>query len=123
MTFRELTALAESTVSMIQRKLPDVLRSLAQGLPVVYHDWPSDEILGDEFDPDILGMFVGAPHGLENAGSAEVPPHILLFLENIWDCAEGDRDLFAREVKLTYLHELGHYLGWDEDEVAARGLE
>ena len=123
MTFRELTALAESTVSMIQRKLPDVLRSLAQGLPVVYHAWPSDEILGDEFDPDILGMFVGAPHGLENAGSAEVPPHILLFLENIWDCAEGDRVLFAREVKLTYLHELGHYLGWDEDEVAARGLE
>jgi predicted Zn-dependent protease with MMP-like domain len=26
-------------------------------------------------------------------------------------------------VRLTYLHELGHYLGWDEDEIAERGLE
>jgi predicted Zn-dependent protease with MMP-like domain len=123
MTLRELTTLAESTVSAIQRKLPDVLRSLVQTLPVVYHDWPSDEILGDDFDPDILGMFVGAPYGSENCGSAELPPQVLLFLENIWDCAEGNRDLFVKEVKLTYLHELGHYLGWDEDEVAARGLE
>ncbi|MEX2043899.1 MAG: metallopeptidase family protein, partial [Opitutus sp.] len=23
----------------------------------------------------------------------------------------------------TYLHELGHYLGWDEDELTARGLD
>ncbi|MBP7142945.1 MAG: metallopeptidase family protein [Opitutaceae bacterium] len=123
MTFRELTALAESTVSSIQQKLPEALRSLAQGLPVVYHDWPSDEILGEEFDPDILGMFVGAPYGSDTGAPAELPPHILLFLENLWDCAEGNHGLFAREVKLTYLHELGHYLGWDEDEVAARGLE
>jgi predicted Zn-dependent protease with MMP-like domain len=30
---------------------------------------------------------------------------------------------FRKEVRLTYLHELGHYLGWDEDQVAAHGLE
>jgi len=31
--------------------------------------------------------------------------------------------VFREEVERTYLHELGHYLGWDEDDVAARGLD
>lgn len=123
MTLPELTALAESTVAATQRKLPAMLQPLARTLPVVYHDWPSDEILGEEFEPDILGMFAGTPYDAAGHESNEFPPHILLFLENIWEYAEGDRATFVREVKLTYLHELGHYLGWDEDEIAARGLE
>jgi predicted Zn-dependent protease with MMP-like domain len=123
MTHSDLSALAEATVQATRRRLPLPVRALADSLPVVYHDWPSDEILGEEFEPDILGMFVGPPFGATVGESGEVPPQILLFLENIWDFVEGDRTEFASEVKLTYLHELGHYLGWDEDEVAARGLD
>jgi predicted Zn-dependent protease with MMP-like domain len=26
-------------------------------------------------------------------------------------------------VRVTYLHELGHFLGWDEEDLAARGLD
>lgn len=44
-------------------------------------------------------------------------------MENLWDFAEGDVETFRDETRLTYLHELGHYLGWDEDELAARGLD
>lgn len=123
MTYPQLCVLAEATVAATRRRLPVPVRELAEALPVVYHDWPSDAILGEEFEPDILGMFVGPPHGASAGDGSEVPPQILLFLENIWDYAEGDRTEFAHEVKLTYLHELGHYLGWDEDEVAARGLD
>ena len=47
----------------------------------------------------------------------------MLYLESLWDFAEGDAEIFRDEVRITYLHELGHYLGWGEDEVAARGLE
>ena len=39
------------------------------------------------------------------------------------DYAEADEEIYRDEVRLTYLHELGHYLGWDEDEIAERGLE
>ena len=28
---------------------------------------------------------------------------------------------FREEVRITYLHELGHYLGLEEDEIEARG--
>jgi len=46
-----------------------------------------------------------------------------LFLENLWDLAGGEEKKFRDEVQTTYLHELGHYLGLDEDELTKRGLE
>lgn len=122
MTLAQLTAEAEKVVAATQRKLPTELREKARALPVVFHDWPSDEILGDEFEPDILGMFVGDPHGMASGDNNAVPAHILLFLENIYDMAEGDAGNFRDEVRITYLHELGHYFGWNEDELEARGL-
>jgi predicted Zn-dependent protease with MMP-like domain len=30
---------------------------------------------------------------------------------------------FRNEIRITYLHELGHYLGLDEDDLFERGLE
>lgn len=122
MTFVQLNAEAEKTVAATQRKFPAELRERARSLPVVFHDWPSDAILGDEFEPDILGMFVGDPHGHATGEGNPVPAHILLFLENIYDYAEGDPVVFREEVRITYLHELGHFFGWDEDELEARGL-
>lgn len=122
MTHDQLTQLAEQTVAATKRKLPPRLRPLANALPVVFHDWPSPEILGEEFEADILGMFAGNPHGLDTGDNNALPAHIMLFLENIWDYAEGDEQTYRDEVKLTYLHELGHYFGWDENEVESRGL-
>lgn len=122
MDFVPLIRIAEQTVEAVRRKLPAPLQAASAGLPVTFLDWPSEEILGDEFEPDILGLFVGPPHG---AGADEyqgTPAQILLFVGNIWDFSEGDRAVFRDEVRVTYLHELGHYFGWDEDTLEAQGL-
>ncbi len=119
----DLILLAEKTVTATQRRLPAEIRPLAAAVPVHYEALPAAEVLAEGFEPDILGLFTGNPHGTEFAHDHPAPPQILLYLENLWDFAEGDEAVFRDEVKLTYLHELGHYLGWDEDEVAARGLD
>jgi predicted Zn-dependent protease with MMP-like domain len=49
-------------------------------------------------------------------------PRIRLFLDNLWDYAEHDRETYREEVRITLLHELGHYLGLDEAAVTALGL-
>ena len=115
--------IAESEVRAARRRLSDPLRTLAESVPVVFHDRPTAEILAEEFEPDLLGLFVGPPLGASLEGRAEVPAHILLFVLEIFDFAEGDVETFRQEIRVTYLHELGHYLGWDENEVASRGLE
>lgn len=125
MNFQQLTATAEQVVAAAQRRLPVTVRAVAGRVPVCYEPFPNAAVQAEGWEPDILGLFVGHAHGadLDPGSSQALPPQILLFLENLWDYAEGDEAIYRDEVRLTYLHELGHYLGWDEDEVAERGLE
>ena len=123
MTFARLSSIARQVVAAARQRLPAEVREAAAAVPVCYEAYPSEDIMDDDIDEDILGLFVGHEHGAELAESQPMPPQILLFLDNIWDQAEGDETAYRDEVRLTYLHELGHYLGWDEDEVARRGLE
>jgi len=118
-----LTELAAAAVAATQRKLPPEIRPLARAVPVHYEAGPDASVLAEGFEPDILGLFTGNPHGTEFAHDNPAPPQILLYLDSLWDLAEGDVAVFREETRLTYLHELGHYLGWDEDELTARGLD
>jgi predicted Zn-dependent protease with MMP-like domain len=122
-TFARLTQLAAEKVAATQRSLPAALRPLAEGVPVHYEAKPHESVIEEGFESDILGLFTGQPHGTEFSQEQPAPPEILLYLENIWDMAEGDEATYREDVRITYLHELGHYFGWDEDQLAARGLE
>lgn len=115
-----LLRLAQDEVSRVVEALPDDLRRHAMEVPVTYESHPSEALLGDGWDPDLLGMFVGDPVGEANASS--LPLQILLFLENLWNFAEEDLEVFVEEVRITYIHEFGHYLGLDEEEIEERGL-
>jgi len=121
--YSRLTEIAADAVGAAQRKLPPEIRPLARAVPVHYEKAPAPDLLAAGFEPDILGLFTGNPHGTEFSADDPAPPQILLYLESLWDYAEEDVEAFRDEVRLTYLHELGHYLGWDEDELTARGLD
>ena len=116
-------AMAAKEVAATIQGLPESLRGSASQLPVVYEPKPSRALLEDGIDPDTLGLFVGPNYVEESSGSVSLPAQILLFLENLWDFSEGDAAVFREEIRTTYVHELGHYLGLDEDELTERGLE
>ena len=123
MTFRQLIGIAGEVVAATQRSLPAQIREPALRVPVCFEPHPNDDILAEGWEPDILGLFVGPPYSADPGDPEPLPSQILLFLENIWDYAEGDKEVYRDEVRLTYLHELGHYLGWDESDLEARGLD
>jgi predicted Zn-dependent protease with MMP-like domain len=112
-------ALAEVTATLGALPLP--LREKARKLPVTCERRPSRALQADGIEPDTLGLFVGPEFADEE--QIPLPPQIILFLENIWELAEGDEKIFRDEVHTTFLHELGHYLGLDEDDLTERGLE
>jgi predicted Zn-dependent protease with MMP-like domain len=103
-------------------RLPAELRAAARQVPVCFEDFPANELVADGLDPGILGLFVGAPRH-EHANDPGPPPQIILYLENILDECEEAGTTFAEEVRRTYLHELGHYLGLDEAALAERDLD
>ena len=119
--WKKLQALALAEVEATLAALPAPLRAPAAKLPVTFERKPNRDLQADGIEADTLGVFCG-PDFAEEEHSA-LPPQIILFLENIWEQAEADENFFRKEIRTTYLHELGHYLGLDEDGLAARGLE
>ena len=119
--WKELRALALSEVEATLAALPAPLRERAEKLPVTFERVPNAGLQADGIEADTLGLFTGAEFAEE--GTVPLPPQIILFLENLWDFAEGDEAIYRDEVHTTFLHELGHYLGLDEDELTERGLE
>jgi predicted Zn-dependent protease with MMP-like domain len=123
MRLPRLVRIAADTVEATRRSLPADVREAAAGVAVLFEPEPGPDVLSDGFEPDILGLFSGSPHGAGLSEDNPSPPRIFLYIKSLWDYAGEDAAEFREEVRLTYLHELGHYLGWDEDQVAARGLD
>lgn len=119
--FKRLQALALDEVAATLKALPKPLRERARQVPVTFEPVPNAGLLADGIAPDTLGLFVGPDFA--NEMSVPMPPQIILFLDNLWDQAEQNEEWFLEEVHTTYLHELGHYLGLDEDDLIERGLE
>ena len=106
----------EHLATAIER-LPKDFRRHLDRVAVTVDDLPSDAILFDEsppLDPELLGLFVGSP--IEHEGASELPPRILLFKRNLERYAP-DHDALLEEIAVTLYHELGHYLGLDEEEL------
>jgi predicted Zn-dependent protease with MMP-like domain len=101
--------------------LPEKLRAALEEVSLILSDY-AEPVLLDGFDePELLGLFVGEERGdLEAGGSPTLTPRIYLFRRAHEHSATSRRE-FDLEVQQTLYHELGHYLGYDEDELDALG--
>jgi len=121
MKWERLLDLARSEVARTLAGLPSDLRERAKALPVTYERVPGAAVLQEgEESNELLGLFVGGE--FELADYVPLPAQIILYLENIWEAVDGDEEEFCDEVCITFMHELGHYLGLDEDDLDERGL-
>ena len=115
--------LAEQEVERTQRGLPAEVLDRASAIPVTCVPRPTRTMQRDGVAPDLLGLFVGEAFPMAEAPGGDLPAQILLFVENLADYADFDEALFREEVRTTYLHELGHYLGLDEAGLVQRNLD
>ena len=113
MTWRQMLKIAEEVTAATIAELPGPVRERLAAIPILMERWPSPEDTRSGIEPDTLGYFDESDPGFSR---------IRLWLDNIFDFAAGDPETFGEEVKTTLLHEIGHALGWDEDEVEDRGL-
>jgi predicted Zn-dependent protease with MMP-like domain len=121
--WNRLRSLAQKEVEATLGALPEALRKQAAKLPVTFDPRPNRDLQLDGIEPDTLGLFTGPEFADEGVSGSPLPPQIILFLENIAEQAGQDEEVFREEVRTTYLHELGHYLGLGEEDLFERGLE
>lgn len=103
--------------------LPDDVRRLLPEIPVFVQDYPDAWILEEPpWDPRLLGLFDG-PTWAEREGSGPPAggPHVYLYQRNLERICADSRDM-AEQIRITLHHEIGHYLGLDEDDLDLRGL-
>ena len=71
----------------------------------------------------MLGLFVGVPttEREETTGVKLDLDRILLFERNLEKVAQNREDL-VEQIQITVKHEIGHFLGLDEEELEKLGL-
>ncbi len=120
--FNKLLRLAETEVARAQGHLPDDVRTAAGECAVTYETIKDAFTIDESLDADLLGLFEGLDRLDPPPSGPDDMPRIRLFLDNLWDYCDGDELTYRKEIRITYLHELGHYLGWDEDKIEELGL-
>lgn len=110
--------------------LPESLLELLDEVPLCVEDYPSDEVLesfGIRDRARLCGLYTGVPLSDRSVSDpARLPDVVTIYREGIMRASEDEfgnlsESELLRQIRITVLHELGHYHGLDEDELTSLG--
>ena len=111
----------EEVVAEALGEIPADLAERIENVTVMVEDEPQRELLVDlGMDPDedrLFGLYDGVAlpeRGTNYAGA--LPDRILIYRLPLLEACETRREL-RHEIRLTVIHELGHYFGLQEEEL------
>jgi predicted Zn-dependent protease with MMP-like domain len=96
-------------------ELPSDLAAALRNVAVVVEE-------ENEGDPDLYGLFDGVPLTDGGPGPGDLPARIAVYRLPL-EADFPDPAELRREIRVTVLHELGHYFGLDEDRLSELGYE
>ena len=97
------------------------MRTALRNVDIAVEEWPDLDGLGlVEDESSLFGVYTGVPLTERAGGEPLVPDRIVIYRQPILrGCAT--RDEAVREIQLTLFHEIGHYLGMEEDDLHRLG--
>jgi predicted Zn-dependent protease with MMP-like domain len=104
-------------------ELPTAFTERLGPVTILVEPRPSRQLVESGVDARILGLFEGAT--AEELSGADAPlttTSILIFSHNLSAAFEDEHKL-REEVRITVLHEIGHFFGLEEDDMERLGLE
>ena len=102
--------------------LPPELSQLLENVAIVVDEWPdySTPLVAEDPEDTVYGLYEGVPLTERGWGYAGVlPDKITIFrgpLERDFEPAE-----LEEQVRITVVHEIAHYFGFDEDRLEELG--
>lgn len=115
---------SEAFAELVQQAisaLPPPYAKLMESIAVVVEEEPSEEVLQDlELDEndDLLGLYQGQSLAADSffRPGGEPPPRISIYRGPILRICQS-REEVVQEVYDTVVHELGHHVGLDDEEM------
>ena len=107
-------------------RLPPELQEHLANVSVVVEEAPDAELLEsmgmDPSDPDdtLFGLYEGIPLIERSHDDVLLPDQITIFRRPLLEWAESEAEV-VEEVRVTVIHEVGHFLGLDEDRIEELG--
>lgn len=103
-------------------ELPEIVRNAMKNVDVIVEDVPDVAVL-QKSDPPLSPSAVGLfdPEPIAPAAGKGQPVRIFLYRKNLEITCTNEEEL-VDEIGVTLLHEIGHHLGLDEEDLDARGL-
>lgn len=95
--------------------LPERIAAALKNVAIVVEDENRD-------DPDLFGLYEGIPLPERGDMAGHLPDKITIYRLPLEEEFPDPREL-EEEIRITVLHELGHYFGLDEDRIAELGYE
>ena len=112
-------------LNALERLAPEFYERLqSENVDIVVEPEPSASKLDElelESDETLFGLSEGVSLADGGSHASTLPSKITIFQRPIEESVENLEDL-NEEVLKTVWHEVGHFLGFDEDEVADMGL-
>src|SRR5438270_642257 len=106
-------------VEEVLDSLPEEFRSRIRNVAVLVEDLPPNQRAmrrGDERKL-LLGIFHGVPTTHKSVFDISTgPDHIVLYQKNIEAICSSEAEI-REQIRLTVIHELGHYFGMDENQL------
>lgn len=116
----------EQLVEEVIEELPKRLRNAVRNLGVSIEDEPSDALLlelGHNPNEHLLGLYVGVPLPERTFGEEPyLPDQILIFRKPLEQMCQNRQELLE-QIRITVIHELAHYFGFDEEHLQGLGLD
>ena len=116
---RTFRGLVRQAVQEMPSEIGDILENVA----ILVEDWPGvDDLEGTALaSPDqLFGLYRGVPLPEREGGPPLLPDTITLFQRPIESSCTSSEEVI-REIRVTLLHEVGHYLGMTEEDLERLG--
>ncbi len=109
----------EQLVEEALAELPQQFRAKLRNIAVIVESRPQRSLRRRKSPKTrglLLGVFQGVPLTQKTVFSPTPPDRIVLYQENIEAICRSDEEI-KEQVRLTVLHEIGHYFGLDEEQL------
>jgi predicted Zn-dependent protease with MMP-like domain len=114
----------DRAVSRSLRRIPQEIRERLENLLISVMDRPSPDLLEEMGVPPgetLLGLYRGVPLMERSAVEPPLHPDMILLFQEPLERMCGTAGELERQIEITLVHEVAHFLGIDEERLAELG--
>ena len=116
----------DALVERALRKIPRRFRDAMENVQIIVEDWPDpdlmEQVTGDR-DEVLYGLFTGKPLPKRRFDDWGDTPALIHLYQKPLEEDFPDHDDLVREIEITLVHEIAHFMGFDEETLRQYGYD